>query len=254
MKYLKITGLCLTATLALSAVAANSAFGEKPEFLFPSGGTKRQFSSIEGEGKFVTRKGEDVRCRGGSTSTGEVSGPKTASDILITYTGCTGNVLGEEDNCQTGTVTGEIKTFDLLGRLGFISKAKKEVGILFNPETGKANNPRNLFAEIECVSKNGARKNYIRIKGSIIGAITPVNTLIEPGGTTEFAEITFKETSGKPEIKNFENEPVNQFLTLTVVTTKEEVKETGGEEGWIESGAEGKAKVYPLESMKICTE
>jgi hypothetical protein len=257
MKYLRITGLCLATTFALCAVAANSAFAEKPEFLFPKGGTKRQFSSIEsGTSKFVTRKGEEAKCTGG-TDTGEITGPKQAKDILITYTGCTTKAGLEEYNCQSGATTGEIKTFDLLGRLGWIKKSENEVGILFNPETGKANNPRNLFAEFECVNKKtGGKNNFIKIKGSIIGSFpsTSINTLIEPGGTREFAEITFKETSGKPEIKNFEGEPVNQILTLSTFTTKEEIKETGGETGWIESGAEGTAKIFPLESMKICTE
>jgi hypothetical protein len=251
MKYFKSLGLCLAAVFALSAVVVNSAFAEKPEFLFPQGGTKRQFSSIEEAGKLVTRKGEEIKCTGG-TDTGEITGPKQAKDVLIAYTGCTAKAGLEEYNCQSGATTGEIKSFDLLGRLGFISKANKEVGILFNPETGRANNPRTLFAEFECVNKKtGGKNNFIKVKGSIIGAIAPVNKLIGPG---EFVTITFKETEGKPEVKNFEGEPVNQILTLSTFTTKEEIKETGGETGWIESGAQGVAKVYPLESMRICTE
>ena len=156
----------------------------KAGILISERSNQRQFSSIEGEGKLVTRKGEEVKCKGGR-DTGEITGPKQAKDILISYTGCTAKAAVEEYNCQSGATTGEIKTFDLLGRLGFINKAKKEVGILFNPETGNAKNPRTLFAEFECVNKKtGGKNNFIKVKGSIIGAITPVNTLIEPGGTT----------------------------------------------------------------------
>jgi hypothetical protein len=254
MKSIRIMGLCLVAAFALSAVVTSSAFAEKPEFLFPNGGSKRQFSSVDGAGKLETTKGETVECSGGR-DTGEITGAKQASDVLISYTGCRAKVGLEEWKCQSGATAEEIKTFDLLGRLGFINKTNKEVGILFNPETGKANNPKNLFAEFECTNvKTGGKSINIKVKGSVIGSITPVNTLIEPSGTQEFAEITFKESKGKPEPKNLEGEAENKLLTLTTFTTKEKVKETGGEEGWIESGALGTAKVFPLESMKICTE
>jgi hypothetical protein len=257
MKSIKIMGLCLVAVFALSAVVASSAFAEKPEFLFPNNEGKKQFSSIETAGTLETRKGEEVKCTGGR-DTGEVSGAKEARDILITYTGCIAKVGTEEFKCQSESAKSEeIKTYDLAARIGFDTKPK--VGILFHPETGRENNPNNLFAVFECINdKTGGKNINIRVKGSVIGLIIQTNTLIEPHGTNEFFEITFAKKTGEkgiPEDRKLEGETENnKLLSLTTFTTKEKVKETGGEEGWIESAAEGTAKVYPLESMKICTE
>jgi hypothetical protein len=127
--------------------------------------------------------------------------------------------------------------------------------MLFGPETGKSNNPSNLFAEYECTNvKTGGKSITIKIKGSFIGLITPTNTLIEPKGTNEFFEIIFKKATGEKgvqEDKKLEGQASDVLLMLTTFTTKEEA---GEKEGWIESSIEGTAKVCPLASMKICTE
>jgi len=253
MRHIKIAGLCLVAAFVMSAVASATASAAKPEFLFPEKGTKRQFSAVQsGSASLETKKGETVTCSGGK-AIGEVSGAKEARGILFAYTGCRAKVGIEEWKCQSGTTAEEIKTYELLARIGF--DAKPEVGILFNPETGKANNPNNLFASFECT--NTKNPLNIKVKGSVIGLITPTNTLVEPGGTTKSFAIKFEKEAGVKGVqkdKKLEGESEDKLLSLTTFTTKEKVKETGGEEGWIASAVEGTAEVFPLESMKICTE
>jgi hypothetical protein len=130
-RFMKIMGLCLVAAFLTSAVAAATAFAEeKPTFLF-KGHPARAFSSKQvGEGTLETTSGETVKCTGG-TNTGEFENEKRAKDILIAFTGCTAKVLTTTYECQSflpGSNKEEIKTFDLLARLGYTNKANKEVG------------------------------------------------------------------------------------------------------------------------------
>jgi hypothetical protein len=75
-------------------------------------------------------------------------------------------------------------------RLGYINKAKKEVGIdLFNP---------NLLVRFEC---GGIP---VSVKGSVIGKIGPINKVVVPpkGYTLQFAQ-----AAGKQKVQNLEGEP-----------------------------------------------
>jgi hypothetical protein len=247
MKYFKSLGLCLVAVLALSAVVAATASAEiVPLFLFS--GTNKVFSSKGNGGKLETTKGEEVNCTA-ETDTGEIEGEKqsrNARDILISYTGCTAKILTKTLKCKSsGAAEEEIKTFDLLGRLGYTNKAEKKVGMLFNPETGKANNPNNLFAAFSCTTTG--ETDEIKVKGSVIALITPVNKLVDP---SEHFTVTFEKgakTKGElGEDRKFEGEPENELLTATTITIKE--KPTAP---YIKSAIEGIAEIFPLQSTEI---
>ncbi len=245
MRSIKIAGLCLAAVFVVSAVVAATAFAEAPEFKLAAGSTA--FSSKGGTGKLETSKGETVECKK-ETNTGEVEGSsgKRAKNILISYKECTATIGLNKYKCKSegvGANEEEIRTFGLLARLGWINKAKLEIGILFNPETGNANNPNNLFAEFSC-SRTGELID-IRVRGTIIARLAPGQDekLIEPGGhfTLEFKK---GEGKGTTEWPNLEGESAKKLETETTITEKEG-------KGFIESGAVGSVEIFPLVSTLI---
>jgi hypothetical protein len=241
MKRIMIVGLCLTSAFLMSAVAAAtaSASAETPQFRWTGA---KEFSSKGGIGKLETSKGEEVECKE-ETDRGEIEGssPSTrARDILISYKKCTSpsNLGGA---CKSaGANAGEIKTFDLLARIGWINKAKKEVGILFNPEIGISGNPNNLFAEFTC--EPGLATIAIKVRGSVIVPITPAGKPVGPSETTKFFSATFEKAAGKgkQKVTKFEGESANKLETETTISG-----------GFIESAAEGVAEIFPLVSTEI---
>jgi hypothetical protein len=234
-RFMKVMGLCLVAAFVMSAMAAGTASAAKPEFLFQ--GSKPDFSSKSGAGKLETSSGETVSCTA-DTDRGEVegaSGSKKVTDVLISFTGCTSKILTITYKCQTaGANPEEIKTTDLEGELGYIKKAAPvEVGLLLKPKG------TNLFAEFECV--HNTEKIIIKVKGSIIGKITPINKLVDPG---EHATLTYEKgaKTGEPEITKFEGGAKDELLTETTISKK-----------FLESSIAGsKDEIFFLESIEIC--
>jgi hypothetical protein len=108
--------------------------------------------------------GKRVICAA-DTNTGEITGPKTGV-VTLTLTGCVMNKV----QCNTpGSTPGEIVSPAYAMQIGYINKATKTVGVdLTEPGGG-------LFLLITCVS--GTR---VAVVGSVIGRITPVNTLVIP--------------------------------------------------------------------------
>jgi len=237
---MKVMGLCFVAAFVMSAVAAAtaSASATTPEFRFAAG--NKEFSSTGTIGKLETSAGELVECKE-ETDRGEIEGASPSHrirDLLISYKGCTSTILTKTYKCQSSKANSEeIKTFNLLARLGWISKPKTEVGILFNPEAGVSGNPNNLFAEFACVK--GEETISIKVRGSVIAKITPVNTLINLGGSFLVA-FTKGAGKGEPGIKSFEGLVINKLETETTTSKK-----------FIESSAEGEANFFPLVSTEI---
>ena len=87
------------------------------------------------EGSERTRKCEEggvqefeelkVECTS-ENATGEQSGTKRSENVNVAFHECA--ALGVIP-CQSGAVEGEVQTHPLKGALGYISKAKKEVGV-----------------------------------------------------------------------------------------------------------------------------
>ena len=176
MKSIKIMGLCLVAAFLMSAVAVATASATKPEFRFS--GAAKGFSSKSGAGVLVQKasatseeNGSKVECTS-DTDNGEIegaSGTDKVTNVLVLFSGCKATVLAKEYTCTTsGQLPGVIKTNQLEGQLGYINESKKEVGLVLKPKP-----PAELFAEFECT--RNAEKLTIKVRGEIIGKITPVN-------------------------------------------------------------------------------
>ncbi len=188
MTRIRLIMLSLLAVFAFGALAAASASAALPEFEGPFPNT---FTSKSGAGKLQTVGGQEVTCTADS-NTGSITGAKTDT-ANVTFTGCESVTL--KAKCQSGANEGEIKTVELSSTLGYISKAAKTVGIDLKPKAGE------LFASFEC----GGVK--IEVKGSVIGALTPINT------KTKSFKLKFKETAGKQEVTKLEGEPTDVLMT-----------------------------------------
>ena len=83
----------------------------------------------------------EVECAA-ETDTGTAEGTNRITNLLVTFTGCK---LLSDGPCQNGS-PGEIKLNPLRGKLGWINKAQKEVGVLFEPVAGNGGR----FAVFNC--------------------------------------------------------------------------------------------------------
>ncbi len=126
------------------------------------------------------------------TNTGELTGPKTDT-ATITFDECT----TEGFKCQSaGEAEGIIK-LTALSKLVYIKKAApKEVGIVLEPSVAGG-----LFVEFKC--NTPIIKETIKVKGSVIAPITPINTWVVP--PSEFA-LTYSQAAGVQKPTEYENE------------------------------------------------
>jgi hypothetical protein len=153
--------------LVVSAAAVASASAALPEFEGPF--PKHFVASQLKTGKLETVGGNTVECSGGSA----LGFIRSEKDLLvsgsgITYTGCAGAGFGQ-GKCQSTSTEGEITTSQLLGLLGYINKAAKEVGILFEPDNAAPD-----FSTFKCKTILG--EETLLVKGTVVCPITPVNT------------------------------------------------------------------------------
>jgi hypothetical protein len=239
MRQTKLLGLCLTVALAVCAIAAAAASAEPPGFEF-LGEKSDTLSSKGGALTLETTKGEVVKC-GKMTAAGGVED----SDLLPTFSGCTATILTKTYKCKSpGGNEEEIKGFPLQISLGLINKSKEEVGILLSPEEGAPENPNDLFAAFTCT--RSSENVNVKIKGSVIGKITPTNTSVGPTQTTKAFEVKFTKGSEKGEqgIKVFEGETVNKLETETSITEKEG-------KGYVGSAIEESTELFPEVSTSI---
>jgi len=185
MKLIRIVGLCLVAVFAMSAVVAASASAALPEF---SGPFPKPFKSKSGAVLIETASRVKARCKAG-TNVGEVTGPKT-DVVTLRLTGCEADGF----KCSTkGATEGEIVSSPLSSTLGYINKAKKEVGIALESATGAA-------AEFTCGPAS------VVVTGSVIGKITPINKKVKAG--KPFI-LKFTQAKGKQKPTKLEGGPVD---------------------------------------------
>jgi hypothetical protein len=185
MTRIRLILLSLLAVFAISAVAASAASAALPEFgrcVVKTGGkykdskcieetgggfewepglVKKSFTSTSGAGTLETKGGKKVTCKA-DTNKGEITGAKTFGKVFVIFTGCESSGF----KCNTsGAASGEIKTNELSGELGYLEKATKKVGIVLKP-VGTS------FAEFECSSLV-----KVKVTGAVVGEITPINTM-----------------------------------------------------------------------------
>jgi hypothetical protein len=242
MKPLKMLGACSLALFALSVVAS-PASGALPEFsksgiceqtgqliwLYTNSTcttdsatttgefAKSPFFSESGASTLETASGVQVACNK-DIGQGEATGPKAISQFTIKFKECSssGHACG-----SSGTIT----TNHLQGTMGYISKAAKEVGLDLASEAAGG-----LLMEFSC---EGGVAN-VKVRGSVIGKATPVNT------PTSMYSVTFALTKkGKQNITKLEGEA-------------EDVLETSKEGGAFEGSAlETTDTVFPLAEVEI---
>lgn len=174
------------ATFAVAGLAfAPAASASQPKFE-PEGGTfPVTFSGTGGAGTLETvPDGTKVRVVKwvGNTISGEINSSTTLRHVVLTFTGATATgPFGSNVACTgPGLSSGEFVTTSLKGMLVYVKAGSSEVGIDLQPESGTA------FAEFTC----GGLQKFV-ISGSVIGKLTPVNSL-----TNSFT-LTFTESAGK---------------------------------------------------------
>jgi hypothetical protein len=153
MKWLRMPGLCVLAACALSVMltaSAQAAKVEHGELVLSIAGPEGHFGSPRGSLHFTSIEGSaDLGSGGGGTGTLAVKGTEIEGTGLKCH--------------SAGEPVGIVKSKGLTLGTGWISKPT-EAGIDLKPASGY------LF-EVEC--EGGTR---VKIKGSVIGKVTPLNT------------------------------------------------------------------------------
>jgi hypothetical protein len=138
-----------------------------------------------------------VKCLS-DVSSGSLSGKDGVSKLVVSYKNCKLESL-EAITCKTtGAAEGEIVTANLTGRLGYVEVLGKKVGVLLKPETGE----EFTKGEIICAF------NKIRVRGSVIGEVTPINTF------SNKSTQSFKIVEGKQQWTEIQIEELPQTAKL----------------------------------------
>jgi hypothetical protein len=163
MRRVGIFGTCISTAWAIGAIVAGGALASPPEFSAPF---PDSFTSGSHAMTFETVSKFTVSCVAG-TNNGEVTGPATAV-VTMTFTGCVGE--GGVGSCQNHS-TGEIVTERLAGTLGYLNRKHTAVGLDLSNPTGGA------IMRFFC-----GEDLSVEVIDSVIGRITPINTLVAAGG------------------------------------------------------------------------
>jgi hypothetical protein len=240
MKRMRIMGLCLVVAVAISAIAAVSASAlpeigrcvakveikskytdsncnvkavkgnGKFEFVKGAGAVNEGFTSTgESEGILETEGGTKVICHvqsatgkydeDFSTTTPPVGSIKEVEGVVAKFNECELPVIKGACN-STGKASGEIVTNTLQGPLGYINKAKKEVGQELTPATKKA-----AFAEFSC--GGGAVKIVVK-EGPKLGHNCIIAPVVKVNEMSLTATQTYSGSAGKQNPQNFEGKTV----------------------------------------------
>jgi hypothetical protein len=192
MKYKSRTILItLVAIVALSGIAAGSASAAFPEF---APGTSNAFTGKGGEAIFQEATGGIYSCTL-STITGEIVSAKEVSKVIIKFRGTGG---GCATFCRNGFEPefGTLETKELKGRIAYITKPGKRVGLLLEPVAQP-------IATCEHSSIPGAK-----LKGSIMAEIGPVNL------SRKIYTLTYTQNGGKQDLMHFEGEELLHQLAM----------------------------------------
>lgn len=176
----KSTLAVLVVAFAVSAVGAASASASLPEFSTET----NAILGTPGESEIYTEVGDQWAYSGGSTSSfvASVSSKTAVKNVSLKFNGGT-------RGCSTKRY-GILEWTGLSGRLGYINKEKKEVGLLLG------HTPLSTKLD-ECEREWGADGTYTQ-SGDFIGKITPVNTKTSKF-TLTFSSSYFKQSPAKLE-------------------------------------------------------
>jgi hypothetical protein len=218
----RIVLLTLVAAVVLAAFASASAFAALPEFS-PAGGTgtneRIKFKIIAGAHNFTESNGHSWS---GNTITGsgEITGAREVSNVVLTV-----HEILSLGRCTNGS--GSLTTNKLSGRLGYINKEKKEVGLLLEPPTQPV---------ARCGTSEEGEKEY---RGAWIGALTPINL------KSSHLALTYRQAgAGNQEPNKFEGElGVNNLIVFNDRFGFEEAKMAEVSSTELETFKKGEAAV-----------
>jgi len=200
MKRIRIVGLTLVAACAIGAMGAGGATAALPEFYhcvsktggkFASGctasgsgfekepvasGSSIKFTSKSGEGRFYVPSSLGVKlfCEKNKNE-GEITGPKTVKNMVVTFEGCRALNEGSNEECEVhspGPLKNEVVTAKIEDTLGYIKSTEKKVGALLKAESGP-------FAKLDGTCLPEVEED--EVTGSVVGEVTPINTLSKEG-------------------------------------------------------------------------
>lgn len=200
MQRIKVFGATLVALVALGAMTASASMA-LPEF---SPATKQKFKGSGGAGELTTLTGGvSIKCTA-NTLAGEIITALTAT-VSITFTGCT--ALGLAAN-SLGDAEKVILTGTLNAELCYINKTTKP------PEVGVYISGVNSHIEVPSLGI------LINVAGSLIGQVTPVNTL-----TTLFTFNFAQSGAGDQKVTECTNDK-GEVLKGKLVSSKDAKHET----------------------------
>lgn len=150
------------AVFALGMLASASASAALPEFSLRVRETFPVSYSGTGGSAFWESSGYEFTCTT-TTMTGTIAGAKTVTGTTLIFNGC--KVEGKKCRSEGSENNEQIRAEHLAGTLVYLSKTAKTVGIDFKPETGE------FFTHLTCFGGGS------KVRGSVIMAITSVNTL-----------------------------------------------------------------------------
>lgn len=181
----------LAAILAIAALTASSASAALPEFKLnihnnTFTGSGGQVTIVEGGSTYICNS---------SSIAGEVTGAKEVAKVFIKFNHGNGGASDCMTFCQTST--GLWETRELKGRIAYISKPEKRVGLLLEAVTEPITTCKHFTI-------SGAK-----VQGSAIAGITPVNTLRKTPFSLGY------ETSGSRQVpRSFEGEELIHQLNI----------------------------------------
>jgi hypothetical protein len=176
--------VALVAVFAFGALVSASASAALPEF---SGVKPTTFTGSGGQVLFEEEGGSKYACQS-SSITGTITGPKEVSNIVVKFPGCA-------SFCAT-VATKALETKELKGRLAYISKAEKTVGLLLEPVAEPI---------AECITHAGFAA---KIQGSIIGRLGVVNI------RQKSFKLEFQKEGEKQRWRHFEGEALLHELQI----------------------------------------
>ncbi len=178
--------LAVVSALAMCAVAATAASAAELEQV-PAKGA---FTVKSESGTFETVGKQKVTCKSDSGS-GEITGAKTDKS-KVTFEGCTGP-LGVKCTSSGAKVAGTIET-EVNSELVWLSKASLKAG------------EKLALAKEVTISCSFVK---LVVRGATLCPVEPVNTK-----TTAF-KIVCKQSAGKQEFREYENEKGEKFKAIT---------------------------------------
>lgn len=182
------TVLAAIAVLALGAFASASASAALPEFVPANGKFPVKFTA-GGTEMWLESSNHRITCTSEATI-GEITGPKTVK-ATVYYKSCMETPFKQA--CWNGESSAkQITTAPLVGRIGYINKTTKQVGLQLEGEKHKEfEDPR--WDAFQC-----GGETHISVNGEPIAPLSPVNSQL-----TSFS-FPAHQKNGSQEIKKLE--------------------------------------------------